>query len=43
MPLDTPKPSLTLRALGWVTTPILYILIIRIVISGIRHPPAYYH
>lgn len=37
------KPSWTLRALGWITTPLLYVLLIRIVIREIRHPPAYYH
>ena len=42
MPTQTPKPTWALRALGWITTPIFYIVLIRIVISGIRHPPADY-
>jgi hypothetical protein len=43
MPNESHRPSLALRAIGWITTPLLYILLIRIVMSGIRHPPAHYH
>jgi branched-subunit amino acid permease len=43
MPAQTHRPSFVVRAIGWITTPILYVLLIRIVISAIRHPPAYYH
>jgi hypothetical protein len=27
---------------GWITTPIIYVVLIRIVISGIRHLPAHH-
>ncbi|HZD88849.1 MAG TPA: hypothetical protein VE224_02015, partial [Pseudolabrys sp.] len=42
MSTESAKPSLILRAMGWITTPILYVVLIRIVISGIRRLPAHY-
>lgn len=35
------QPSLVLRIAGWITTPIIYVVLIRIVVSGIRHLPAH--
>ncbi|HEU5018591.1 MAG TPA: hypothetical protein VFT69_11550 [Pseudolabrys sp.] len=36
------QPSIVLRMFGWITTPIIYVVLIRIVISGIRHLPAHH-
>jgi hypothetical protein len=43
MSTATPRPALALRAIGWIATPLIYVLLIRIVICEIRHPPAPYH
>lgn len=39
---ENAQSSTLLRIIGWITTPIIYIVLIRIVISGIRHLPAHH-
>jgi len=41
MPNEPHKPTLARRAIGWLTTLVLYVILIRVVIDGIRRPPTY--
>jgi hypothetical protein len=38
---ENAQPSIVVRVIGWITTPIIYVVLVRIVISGIRHLPAH--
>jgi len=37
---DRPRPSLALKAVEWISTPFLYVLMLGIVIRAAQRPPA---